>query len=225
MSVAHYENFPVASWLLPKGLRPAVRAIYRFARTADDFADEGDLAAEARLAALDRYEHALAAIESGVPPAEPPFPELAAAIARHGLGKNVFLPGSCPHQRTADYYRASDAVVLPSFSEGIPNVLREAVACGKPFVATRVGGIPEIAHPSYSRLVSPGDTMELADALREGRHEPFAHVAIPVMDLKEQFVGAAGALIRSASLLVPKCWWNQSPAIGAADTSPTGSYS
>ena len=70
---------------MPKGLRPAVAAIYCFARTADDFADEGDLAPAARLAALDRYERALAAIEAGAPPAEPPFPELAAAIARHGL--------------------------------------------------------------------------------------------------------------------------------------------
>ena len=42
MSVGHYENFPVASWLMPAHLRPAVRAIYRFARTADDLADEGD---------------------------------------------------------------------------------------------------------------------------------------------------------------------------------------
>ncbi len=85
MSVAHYENFPVASLLLPRALRPAVVAIYQFARTADDFADEGDVAPEARLAALDRYEHALDALAAGSPPAEPPFPQLAAAVARHGL--------------------------------------------------------------------------------------------------------------------------------------------
>ena len=90
VSVAHYENFPVASWLVPRGLRPAVGAIYRFARTADDFADEGDLAPAARLAALDRYGRALDAIEAGAPPADPPFPELAAAIARHGLSLAPF---------------------------------------------------------------------------------------------------------------------------------------
>ena len=44
MSVAHYENFPVASLLVPRPLRPAIVAIYRFARMADDFADEGDVA-------------------------------------------------------------------------------------------------------------------------------------------------------------------------------------
>jgi len=85
VSVAHYENFPVASLLVPRALRPAIGAIYRFARTADDIADEGDLLPEARLAGLDRYERALDAIAAGTPPAEPPFPQLAAAIARHAL--------------------------------------------------------------------------------------------------------------------------------------------
>ena len=90
MSVAHYENFPVASLLVPKRLRPAIVAIYRFARAADDFADEGDLPAGDRLAALDRYERALDAIAAGATPDEPPFPELAAAIARHRLPLDPF---------------------------------------------------------------------------------------------------------------------------------------
>ncbi len=55
MSVEHYENFPVASVLLPARLRPAVHAIYAFARSADDLADEGDAAPEQRLEALERY--------------------------------------------------------------------------------------------------------------------------------------------------------------------------
>jgi teichuronic acid biosynthesis glycosyltransferase TuaC len=78
----------------------------------------------------------------------------------------VTLAGRRPHAELPDWYRASDLAVLPSYSEGLPNVLREAVACGRPFVATRVGGIPEIADPSYSRLVSPGSPPELADAIR-----------------------------------------------------------
>lgn len=57
--VDHYENFPVASWLCPARLRPAVAAIYWFARTADDIADEGDAPAAARLADLDAYGAAL----------------------------------------------------------------------------------------------------------------------------------------------------------------------
>lgn len=63
MSVNHYENFPVASILLPARLRPAVEAIYAFARSADDLADEGDAPAEARLKALAAYDQALDRIE------------------------------------------------------------------------------------------------------------------------------------------------------------------
>ncbi len=65
MSINHYENFPVASFLLPARLRPAVRAIYAFARTADDIADEGDAPAEQRLAALSAYQHELDRLEAG----------------------------------------------------------------------------------------------------------------------------------------------------------------
>jgi hydroxysqualene synthase len=59
VAVDHYENFPVASWLSPPRLRPAIVAIYRFARTADDIADEGDASAIQRMALLERYESAL----------------------------------------------------------------------------------------------------------------------------------------------------------------------
>lgn len=56
---AHYENFPVASWLLPRAMRPHVAALYAFARTADDFADEADRAPEEREALLDAMAVAL----------------------------------------------------------------------------------------------------------------------------------------------------------------------
>ena len=63
--IAHYENFPVASFLCPAHLRAAVVAIYHFARTADDLADEGDASAAQRLADLKRYRADLHAIASG----------------------------------------------------------------------------------------------------------------------------------------------------------------
>ncbi len=85
MSVGHYENFPVATLLVPARLRRAVVAIYRFARSADDLADEGEVAAAARLAALDDYDGKLQAIAAGDTPCAPPFPELATAIRTHGL--------------------------------------------------------------------------------------------------------------------------------------------
>ncbi|HQS31826.1 MAG: squalene synthase HpnC [Polaromonas sp. 39-63-203] len=65
--VDHYENFPVASWLCPPHLRPAIAAIYWFARTADDLADEGDAPADARLADLAAYRADLMAVARGGP--------------------------------------------------------------------------------------------------------------------------------------------------------------
>jgi len=59
VGVGHYENFPVASLLCPPSLRQPVRAIYAFARTADDIADEGDATPPARLAELARFREAL----------------------------------------------------------------------------------------------------------------------------------------------------------------------
>ena len=59
--MGHYENFPVASWLCPPQLRAPIRAIYAFARTADDIADEDNASPLQRLDELARYRGALAA--------------------------------------------------------------------------------------------------------------------------------------------------------------------
>lgn len=61
----HYENFPVASRLLPRAMRPHVAAVYAFARIADDLADEGSVPVDERLAALDDWERRLLAVTSG----------------------------------------------------------------------------------------------------------------------------------------------------------------
>jgi len=76
MSVEHYENFPVASILLPARLRPAVQAIYAFARSADDIADEGEALPAERLATLAAYGDGLDRIEHGLPPSSPMFAAL-----------------------------------------------------------------------------------------------------------------------------------------------------
>jgi phytoene synthase len=83
LPVEHYENFPVASWLLPARLRAPIEAIYGFARGADDIADEGDMEDAARLDGLDAYLRALDAIEQGATPAR--FEKIAAAIREHRL--------------------------------------------------------------------------------------------------------------------------------------------
>lgn len=85
MPVDHYENFPVASWLLPARLRPPVEAIYAFARGADDIADEGEASDADRLAGLARYTRALDEIEAGATPHEAPFARIAWAIREYAL--------------------------------------------------------------------------------------------------------------------------------------------
>lgn len=87
VSVDHYENFPVASWLCPPDLRPAVAAIYRFARTADDLADEGDVPACERLRQLDAFEAALIDAFAGrsVAAWSPVFEPLTMVVNRHAL--------------------------------------------------------------------------------------------------------------------------------------------
>ena len=90
VSAGHYENFPVASILMPARLRPAVVAIYRFARAADDLADEGDVPSPERVAALDAFDAKLDRIERGERPDTPPFPELATVIREHDLPMTPF---------------------------------------------------------------------------------------------------------------------------------------
>lgn len=90
MPVEHYENFPVASLLLPKRLVPAVEAIYAFARSADDIADEGDATPAERLAALRQYETALVYIELGRGALPPLFQRLARVIREYRLPLKPF---------------------------------------------------------------------------------------------------------------------------------------
>lgn len=90
MPVNHYENFPVASWLLPRRLRQPIETIYAFARSADDFADEGSLSNLARLALLNDYEHELDLIEKGTRSATPLFINLANTIGEYRLPIPLF---------------------------------------------------------------------------------------------------------------------------------------
>ena len=84
MAVSHYENFPVASLLLPARLREPVEIIYRFARSADDFADEGSDPPQVRLQKLNDYRAQLAA------PSTPLFRDLEKIIREHGLPVQLF---------------------------------------------------------------------------------------------------------------------------------------
>ncbi len=125
-------------------------------------------------------------------------------IDRLKLQQHVHLLGPKPHDRLPDYFRAATTFVLPSHSEGLPCVLLEAAACGTSFVASRVGGIPEIAHLVESRLVPPGNAEHLAQAITEiiahrsvqsaASHGPIrthATAAAEIADLFRSILGTA----------------------------------
>jgi squalene synthase HpnC len=87
---SHYENFPVASLILPKALRQPISVIYAFARSADDFADEGDWDVETRLTKLREYDQQLDKIERGEAVNDPIFIALADVIKQHALPLSLF---------------------------------------------------------------------------------------------------------------------------------------
>lgn len=91
--------------------------------------------------------------------------ELQRQITQLGLDGLVELKGAQSQNRLAEWYRAADMTVLPSLSEGVPNVLMESIACGTPFVASDVGGVSEIADSRYDRLVPAASPVALADAI------------------------------------------------------------
>ena len=110
MSANHYENFPVASFLLPGHLRQAVLNIYRFARSADDIADEGNAGDAERLQALQTYRDALHLCHR--PPAQRPgvlVPELEAIFAP--LGQTI-VDHSLPLQPFEDLLSAFEQDIV-----------------------------------------------------------------------------------------------------------------
>jgi len=114
MTARHYENFPVASLLLPPEFRQPVALIYRFAREADDFADEGDAPDAVRLAQLEAFRQELLRIEAGTPPAIPWFESLGELIRKYGLPIDAFhdllsaFSQDVTKKRYADYGEALD---------------------------------------------------------------------------------------------------------------------
>lgn len=96
MAQSHYENFPVASRLLPKHLRLPIAVIYAFARRADDFADEGNLSNEERIAALSDFSNKLDLIEQNKEVDDATFIALADVIKQHQLPISLFQIYSLP---------------------------------------------------------------------------------------------------------------------------------
>jgi len=105
----HYENFPVASWVVPRRMRWPIAAIYAFARKADDYADEGIVDDATRLQALNAMTEKINAIYAGSPPEEPMYIALADSIDRFNLPADLFhdllsaFKQDVTHKRYADF--------------------------------------------------------------------------------------------------------------------------
>lgn len=87
-------------------------------------------------------------------------------IREHNIEKYVIMVGAKPHDETALWMCAADVVALSSLKEGNPTVMFEALGCGKPFIGTKVGGIPEIINSDdYGLLVEPANPEDLAEKI------------------------------------------------------------
>ena len=144
MPINHYENFPVASILLPAHLRPAVEVIYAFARSADDLADEGDALPEQRLAALTAYEIGLDRIEQRQTPEAGLFQALTKIVAGYRLPlqplrdlisafkQDVVTTRYATYDALLDYCRRSanpvGAMMLQLYGAANPQNLRDSDA-------------------------------------------------------------------------------------------------
>jgi len=92
-------------------------------------------------------------------------PEIQAWVPRTGLSSRVILLGQCSSQQVARWINAADVFCLPSHSAGCPSAIIEALACGRPVVATEVGGIPELINDRNGLLVPPRDVKALTHTL------------------------------------------------------------
>lgn len=93
--------------------------------------------------------------------------ELLALVRDAGLGERVLMPGGLAPDQVAQWIAASDLLTLPSWSEGYPNVVVEAIACGRPVVATDVGGTREIIDSRNGILIPAKSHVALAEALQD----------------------------------------------------------
>lgn len=153
---AHYENFPVASLLLPKRMRPHVAAVYAFARAADDFADEGERPVAERHALLDGWVARLHDAASGRTPGPPPrsgepanareiFVALGASIRAHTLPVELF------EHLVSAFRQDIETARYASWSDLLDYCRRSANPVGR--LVLRIGGYRDAALDAASDAV------------------------------------------------------------------------
>jgi glycosyltransferase involved in cell wall biosynthesis len=111
------------------------------------------------------------------------------------LGERVRLIPRQPLEKVPSFMAAADILVLPSHSEGTPNVVLEALASGRRVVATSVGGVPDlITSPKLGSLVRPGDPDALADALMMALRQPYDPNEVAQLGARGGWAASAAAL-------------------------------
>jgi glycosyltransferase involved in cell wall biosynthesis len=128
----------------------------------------------------------------------------------HNASSYIHVLPPCSFDEVAEWMAVADVVTLPSYMEGCPNVVLEALACGRPVVATNVGGIPEIMNDDCGLLVRPRDPSALAralawvldrtwdaEAISAQRSRSWNHVASELLGIFEMLVSTRQAPIHA----------------------------
>jgi glycosyltransferase involved in cell wall biosynthesis len=159
----------------------------------------------------------------------PARPRIEEAVRRLGLQDRVTLPGWMSSQGVREQIVASRALVLPSFAENLPLVLMEALALGRPVVATWVGGVAELVQPGVSGwLVPPGTVDELADALADvlatlpDRLEQMGRAGVARVAQRHAATAEAGKLVDLFARYCPNGRAGVRPGIAAGGTERLG---
>jgi glycosyltransferase involved in cell wall biosynthesis len=116
------------------------------------------------------------------------------AIQANNAASYIHMMPGCSFDEVAVWMAASNLVTLPSYNEGCPNVILEALACGRPVVATNVGGIPEIMSEEFGCLVPPREPIQLANALASVLDKSWDATAISMHRNRSWEAGAAELL-------------------------------
>lgn len=179
VAVSSYGRSQLCRWSAPE-IWPRIKVVH-CGIDPDDFNEPPGVPPETRLVCIGRFAEqkghltlieAMGLLGDDVPPLTlvgdgPLRREIEQAIARLGLGDRIELTGWLCGDEVRARLAAAQALVMPSFAEGLPVVIMEAMAMRRPVIATYIAGIPELVMPGKTGwLVPAGDATALASAIR-----------------------------------------------------------